>query len=81
MSELNGNQREWLQIKNSIHNLTPRVNYELPKNKMIKLIYYFAESKKLKYFWHSIIGLNTIILSLFYTRQNEIFRNILIEIN
>ncbi|CAD8145327.1 unnamed protein product [Paramecium pentaurelia] len=81
MSELNGNQREWLQIKNSIHNLTPRVNYELPKNKLMMLFYYFAESKKLKYFWHSIIALNTIILSLFYTRQNEIFRNILIEIN
>ncbi|CAD8060541.1 unnamed protein product [Paramecium primaurelia] len=81
MSDLNGNQREWLQIKNSIHNLTPRVNYELPKNKVMLLFYYYAESKKLKYFWHSIIALNTIILSLFYTRQNEIFRNILIDIN
>ncbi|CAD8076090.1 unnamed protein product [Paramecium sonneborni] len=81
MSELNGNQREWLQIKNSINNLTPRVNYELPKNKILKLFYYFAESKKLKYFWHTIIGINTIILSLFYTRQNEIFRNILMTIN
>ncbi|CAD8064649.1 unnamed protein product [Paramecium sonneborni] len=81
MSELNGNQREWVQIKNSINNLTPRVNYELPKSKILKLLYYFAESKKPKYFWHTIIGINTIILSLFYTRQNEIFRNVLLHIN
>ncbi|CAD8058415.1 unnamed protein product [Paramecium primaurelia] len=79
--ELEGNQREWCDIKKSIHKLQPKVKSRKPKTFIRKIAFFLVKNQFLKKIYLVVIFINTLSLSLCYVNQGVQYKNSLEIIN
>ncbi|CAD8074658.1 unnamed protein product [Paramecium sonneborni] len=79
--ELESNQREWFDIKKSIHKLQPKVKSRKPKTFIRKIAFFLIKNVYLKKIYLMIIFINTLSLSLRYVNQEYHFKRSLEIIN